>query len=103
MQLQPYDQLAAVYSAAGQDRPARRVLHAKLRRESRAGTWIHQIWGLIQDAAISYGYHPGRAAAVFAILLIAGTAYYNLAADCGGTRGLCPISSIQHPTWDPFL
>jgi hypothetical protein len=103
VQPQPYEQLAAVYRSAGRDRLARRVLREKLRRESRTGGWPQRAWGLVQDTTIGYGYLPGRAALIFATLLVAGTSYYATAADCAGRPGLCPVDPAQHPRWDPLL
>ncbi|MFC6020109.1 hypothetical protein ACFP2T_28435 [Plantactinospora solaniradicis] len=100
---QPYEQLAAAYRSAGRERDARRVLREKLRRESHAGGWPRRLWGLVQDLTVGYGYLPGRAAAIFGSALLAGTAYFAVLGDCAGRRGLCPVKTDEHPTWDPFL
>jgi hypothetical protein len=100
---QPYEQLAACYRNAGHERQAREILREKLRRESRAAGRVTRLWGLLQDVTTGYGYLPGRAAAIFTALLLSGTAYFGAAAHCAGTRGLCPVSPTDHPTWDPFL
>ncbi|MBM2619751.1 hypothetical protein JIG36_30005 [Actinoplanes sp. LDG1-06] len=100
---QPYEQLAAAYRAAGRDRDARRVLHEKLRRESHGGGLPGRLWGLLQDLSLGYGYRPGRAAAIFAVLLLLGTVWFAATADCAGAAGLCAIKADEHPAWDPFL
>ncbi|RZU49345.1 hypothetical protein EV385_1090 [Krasilnikovia cinnamomea] len=100
---QPYEQLANVLRAAGRDEEARRVLREKQRREARSGRWPRRLWGAVQDLTIGYGYLPGRAASIFVALLLSGTAYFALAANCNGQDGLCPIKPTEHPTWDPFL
>ncbi|MBB4690953.1 hypothetical protein [Paractinoplanes abujensis] len=100
---QPYEQLALAYRAAGRERQARRVLREKLRRESRAGGLPGRLWGRVQDLSIGYGYQPGRAAAIFAVLLLAGTGWFATAASCAGAAGLCPVKADEHPGWDPFL
>ncbi|MBL7262231.1 hypothetical protein [Paractinoplanes lichenicola] len=100
---QPYEQLALAYRAAGRERDARRVLREKLRRESRTGGLPGRLWGIVQDLSIGYGYQPGRAAAIFAVLLLAGTGWFAVAASCAGAAGLCPIKADEHPSWDAFL
>ncbi|MEV7731585.1 hypothetical protein AB0O75_05615 [Streptomyces sp. NPDC088921] len=58
---QPYEQLAAYYRQLGHDDDARTVLLAKHRQRRRISPRLAQLWGYIEDAAVGYGYRPGRA------------------------------------------
>ncbi|MEU9954592.1 hypothetical protein [Streptomyces sp. NPDC050982] len=58
---QPYEQLAAYYRQLGHDDDARTVLLAKHRQRRRSLPRLGQLWGYIEDAAVGYGYRPGRA------------------------------------------
>jgi hypothetical protein len=61
---QPYEQLAAAYVRAGDDRAARRIQLAKHRQRNHATTWNRwytKVWNILQDVMIGYGYEPGRA------------------------------------------
>jgi hypothetical protein len=61
---QPYDQLAAAYRRAGDDRAARRIQLAKYRQRDRVTSWrrwYSKLWNLVQDVVIGYGYEPLRA------------------------------------------
>jgi hypothetical protein len=75
---QPYDQLAEAYRRAGNDYDARRIQLAKYRQRNHATSWRRwyiKLWNMVQDAAIGYGYAPGRtlilllAVYVFGVLL----------------------------------
>ena len=75
---QPYDQLAEAYRRAGNDYDARRIQLAKYRQRNHAtgwNRWYLKLWNMVQDAAIGYGYAPGRtlvlllAVYVFGVLL----------------------------------
>ncbi|MET7301124.1 pentapeptide repeat-containing protein [Embleya sp. NPDC005575] len=92
---QPYDQLASVYRAAGEDEHARTVLLAKQRRR-RAGLGpAGRLWGHVQDVAIGYGYRPGRAFGWLIALIAVGTAVF--AADPPA-----PLKAGEAPHWNPF-
>jgi hypothetical protein len=61
---QPYDQLAAAYRRAGDDRAARRIQLAKYRQRNRVTSWrrwYSKLWNVVQDVVIGYGYEPIRA------------------------------------------
>ncbi len=70
---QIYDQLAAVYRAAGQDEDARRILIAKQRRRSAEGNLAGRMWGWLLDATVGYGYRTWLAALWLIGFLILGT------------------------------
>ncbi len=60
---QAYQQLAAVYRAAGHDRQVRRILMAQ-RDDQLARTsmrWSERAWGWITKVMLGYGYEPWRA------------------------------------------
>jgi hypothetical protein len=61
---QPYDQLAAAYRRAGDDRAAHSIQLAKYRRRNNVigwGRWYSKLWNYVQDVFIGYGYRPTRA------------------------------------------
>jgi len=70
---QPYQQLAAGYRAAGQERQAREILMAQRDDELTLTDtgWRERLWGRITKVTLGYGYQPWRAllflAAVVAI------------------------------------
>ncbi|NUP52525.1 MAG: hypothetical protein HOW97_35155 [Catenulispora sp.] len=74
----PYEQLAVVYRRLGLDGEARRVLLAKQRARRRTLSIAARPWGLIQDAAVGYGYRPERALGWLAALLITGMIVFGL-------------------------
>lgn len=76
-QPQPYEQLAAEYSRVGQHSDARRVLHARERRQRAGLTPVGRAWNLLQDVTVAYGYQPWRAAVWLLLLLGIGSAVYG--------------------------
>jgi hypothetical protein len=77
-QPQPFEHLAAAYRRLGLDGEARRVLLAKQRARRRTLPAIARAWGVVQDAAVGYGYRPERAVGWLAALLAVGTAVFGL-------------------------
>ncbi|GAB7037623.1 MULTISPECIES: hypothetical protein [Catenuloplanes] len=76
-QQQPYEQLAAVLRAHGDDDAARAVLLTRQRARTRAAGWPARVWGVLQDVTVGYGYRPLLAALWLLVLLGAGTAAYS--------------------------
>ncbi|MGQ5637290.1 MULTISPECIES: membrane-associated oxidoreductase [unclassified Streptomyces] len=74
----PYEQLATAYRTVGDDAAARTVQLAKLRRHRRTLPPYARLWGLLQDAAVGYGFRPMRAALWLLLLLCAGTLAFAL-------------------------
>ena len=101
----PYEELAACLDLAGQDDEARTIRLASIRRAHQSKNLVIRLWGSLQDAVIGYGYAPGRALAVFVLLLMGAGLWFSFgAADCLPTSpGLCPVKADEHPTWDPWL
>ncbi|MGW2774161.1 oxidoreductase [Streptomyces olivaceoviridis] len=93
---EPYERLAAVLRAAGEDEDAREVLLAKQRRRRETLPLAGQFWGYLQDWTVAYGYRPGRAAVWMAVLWAAGTLAFARADHP-------PVSSGGHPVWSPAL
>jgi hypothetical protein len=63
----PYEQLASVYRAAGQDREARQVAIANRKAHRRSLTsrprdWPARAWSLFLGATVGHGYRPWQAA-----------------------------------------
>ncbi|MFH9859327.1 membrane-associated oxidoreductase [Streptomyces sp. NPDC017202] len=73
-----YEQLTAAYRHAGDDRAARLVQLAKLRRHRGTLPWYGRLWGHLQDAAVGYGFRPLRAAVWLLSLLAAGSVAFAL-------------------------
>ena len=78
-QPQPYEQLAACYTAVGQSAQARDVLYAKERVQHQGGGSVARAWGVLQDMTVGYGYRPRRALGWLALLLIVGSIVFSLA------------------------
>ncbi|MEU6774385.1 oxidoreductase [Streptomyces sp. NPDC046759] len=93
---EPYERLAAVLRAAGEDEDAREVLLAKQRHRRETLPPAAKVWGYVQDWTVAYGYRPGRAAVWMAVLWAAGTLAFAHA-------GHPPVSRDSHPYWSPAL
>ena len=93
---EPYERLAAVLRAAGEDEDAREVLLAKQRRRRETLPPAAKIWGFAQDWTVAYGYRPGRAAVWMAVLWAAGTLAFAHADHP-------PVNAGGHPAWNPAL
>ena len=72
-QTQPYEQLAAHYTAIGQPGQAREVMYARERVQRQAMPRLARVWSLLQDITVGYGYRPRRAVAWLVLLLAAGS------------------------------
>ncbi|MFJ3230320.1 oxidoreductase [Streptomyces sp. NPDC086787] len=93
---EPYERLAAVLRAAGEDEDAREVLLAKQRRRRETLPLGAKLWGYAQDLTVAYGYRPGRAAVWMAVLWAAGTLVFAHADHP-------PMNPDGHPAWSPAL
>lgn len=93
---EPYERLAAVLRASGEDADAREVLLAKQRRRRPTLPPAARAWGYLQDWTVAYGYRPGRAALWMAVLWAAGTLLF-------ARHEPPPIKAEEHPHWDAAL
>ncbi|MEU7423925.1 oxidoreductase [Streptomyces sp. NPDC048362] len=93
---EPYERLASVLRAAGEDEDAREVLLAKQRRRRETLPLAGKFWGYLQDWTVAYGYRPGRAAVWMAVLWAAGTLAFAHADHP-------PVNHDGHPSWSPAL
>ncbi|WP_210587411.1 oxidoreductase [Streptomyces sp. GESEQ-35] len=93
---EPYERLATVLRAGGEDEDAREVLLAKQRRRRETLPPAAKLWGYAQDLTVAYGYRPGRAAVWMALLWAASSVAF-VHADHP------PIKSGEHPAWNPAL
>ncbi|WP_405941515.1 oxidoreductase [Streptomyces sp. NBC_00207] len=93
---EPYERLAAVLRASGEDQDAREVLLAKQRRRRATLPPGPKAWGYLQDWTVVYGYRPGRAALWMAVLWAAGALMFSQ---------LDPpaIKEDEHPQWSAAL
>ncbi|MDQ0790439.1 membrane-associated oxidoreductase [Streptomyces sp. B3I8] len=73
-----YEQLAAAYRRVGDERAARTVQLAKLRRHRGTLPWYRRLWGQVQDATVGYGFRPLRAAGWLLSLLAVGAVVFGL-------------------------
>ncbi|MFR9675115.1 oxidoreductase [Streptomyces sp. TR06-5] len=92
----PYEQLASVFRAGGEDADARLVLLEKQRRRRETLPLAGKLWGLVQDWTVAYGYRPGRAALWMAVLWLAGFALF-------ARHQPPPLKPEESPAWDPAL
>ncbi|MFB6616576.1 oxidoreductase [Streptomyces sp. NPDC056367] len=93
---EPYERLAAVLRAGGEDADAREVLLAKQRRRRATLPAGQKAWGYLQDWTVVYGYRPGRAALWMAVLWAAGTLLFS-------QLDPPPIKADEHPQWNAAL
>ncbi|WP_210576102.1 oxidoreductase [Streptomyces sp. GESEQ-4] len=93
---EPYERLATVLRAGGEDEDAREVLLAKQRRRRETLPAAAKLWGYAQDWTVAYGYRPGRAAVWMALLWAASSVAFTHADHP-------PIKSGEHPPWNPAL
>ncbi|MCJ0868293.1 oxidoreductase [Streptomyces sp. AP-93] len=94
---EPYERLAAVLRASGEDADAREVLLAKQRRRRTTLPPALRAWGYLQDWTVVYGYRPGRAALWMAVLWAAGAALFAVHGEPP------PLKAEEHPDWNPAL
>ncbi|MBW5483234.1 oxidoreductase [Streptomyces bambusae] len=93
---EPYERLASVLRASGEDADAREVLLAKQRRRRPTLPPAARLWGHLQDWTVAYGYRPGKAAMWMAVLWAAGALLFS---------GLEPqaLKPGEAPVWNPAL
>ena len=91
---EPYERLATVLRAGGEDEDAREVLLAKQRRRREKLPLAAKLWGYLQDWTVAYGYRPGRAAVWMAVLWAVGSVAFAHA-------DRPPIKGDEHPTGTP--
>ncbi|MFJ8147941.1 membrane-associated oxidoreductase [Streptomyces sp. NPDC096048] len=91
-----YEQLTASYRRIGDDDAARLVQLAKQRRHRRTLPWYGRVWGLLQDAAVGYGFRPLRAGGWLLSLLAAGSVAYGL-------RHPPPLKPAESPDFNPVF
>lgn len=93
---EPYERLASVLRAGGEDEDAREVLLAKQRRRRESLPLAAKLWGYAQDGTVAYGYRPGRAAVWMAVLWAAGSLAFAHASRPPAPQG-------EDPAWNPTL
>ncbi|GAB2773963.1 hypothetical protein GCM10027073_03350 [Streptomyces chlorus] len=93
---EPYERLAAVLRAGGEEEDAREVLLAKQRRRREGLPLAAKLWGYAQDWTVAYGYRPGRAAVWMAVLWAGGSLAFAHAHHP-------PLKSGEHPAWNAPL
>jgi hypothetical protein len=120
----PYDQLAVMLRATGNEEHADTVLIEKQRRRYAAlargfrvlGPLV-AVWSWLQRWMVGYGYRPSRAFGWLALLLVIGTAWFmwypshcDVIAGAGGDPAtfaqyrFCPLTNQDdHLVWNPFL
>ncbi|MCL8010585.1 oxidoreductase [Streptomyces sp. AS02] len=93
---EPYELLASVLRAGGEDEDAREVLLAKQRRRRETLPPAAKLVGYAQDWMVAYGYRPGRAAVWMAVLWAASSVAFTYADPP-------PLKGGEHPAWSPAL
>lgn len=76
---QPYDQLAASYTARGENSTATRIAIAKHRDRSRNRSLVARIWSDVIFAVNGYGYRPWFSGVWLILLLALGTVIFSSA------------------------
>jgi hypothetical protein len=117
----PYDQLAVMLRAAGNEEHADTVLIEKqVRRYSALSRGFRVLgplvvcWSWLQRWMVGYGYRPSRALAWLALLLAIGTVWFgSYPTHCVPIAGdpanfaryhFCPMTNQDdHLVWNPFL
>ena len=89
-QPQPYEQLAAYYSALGQPAEGRDVLYARERAQRQGKGLAAKAWSMLQDITVGYGYRPRRALGWFGFLLAIGSAVFSAAPPSALQAGAAP-------------
>lgn len=100
----PYDQLASVFRANGNEEHAIIVLAEKQRRryQAMAGAArpilrpLIRMWSGLQRLTVNYGYRPVRALLWLLVLAAGGTAWFD-------DHPLHPVNHEEDPVWNPFL
>ncbi|MFD3374837.1 MULTISPECIES: hypothetical protein [unclassified Streptomyces] len=91
-----FEQLAKSYEAAGDDRSARTVRHARERHLHRHDRLSGRVWGAVQDVLFGYGYAPRRALLWLVSLATAGSLWFaNFPPRATG--------GDNRRAWDPVL
>ncbi|MFF5443650.1 oxidoreductase [Streptomyces sp. NPDC012888] len=93
---EPYERLAAVLRASGEDADAREVLLAKQRRRRATLPPAARAWGYLQDWTVAYGYRPGRAALWMLVLWAAGAVLFS-------RYDPPPVKPGESPQWNAVL
>ena len=89
-QPQPYEQLAAYYTAVGEPGQARDVLYARERIQRPGKGRVSRTWSLLQDITVGYGYRPRRALGWLALLLTIGSIVFSVAPPPAFASGAAP-------------
>lgn len=76
---QPYEQLAAVYRRAGRDQDVRTVAIAKQRARRRTLGLAEQVWSVLLDGLVGYGYRTWLAGIWLVGLWLVGTILFDVA------------------------
>ncbi|MFK4149329.1 hypothetical protein [Streptomyces sp. NPDC004065] len=91
-----FEQLAASYQAAGDERAVRTVRHARERHLRRGDRLTGRVWGAVQDVLFGYGYAPRRALLWLLALVAAGSGWFSMHAPA-------PVSGSGQRAFDPVL
>ncbi|WP_067486203.1 hypothetical protein [Actinomadura hibisca] len=93
---QPYEQLAAHYTALGLHADARKVLSAKERLKLDGETPLIGLWGRMQALTTGYGYQPWRSFLWLAALVTVGGVIYGL-------NPPAPLKADEAPHFNPVV
>jgi hypothetical protein len=93
---QPFEELVTYYRRLGHDEQARRVQLARQRARNRMRPRRRRWWGWLQDVLVGYGYAPGRALALLAAALAAGSAYFS-------AYHPPPVNPAAHPSFNAAI
>jgi hypothetical protein len=80
---QPYEQLAVVYRAHGNESAARRVAIKKQQRQREKLPWLAKVWSLFLGATVGHGYRLWFAGVWLLLLVAIGSVIFGRLFDAG--------------------
>lgn len=103
---QPYEQLATVYAAHGDDAAARRVAIEKQRRRRRLLPWPGRVWSWFLGGTVGHGYRLWLAGVWLLVLVVLGSVLFGAVFEAGAqpSNDLHPAGPADEvPRFQPII